>query len=140
MRRHKISDGDLSSDVCASDLFGIARVVISVQAEGGIRDLIVTGVQTCALLFSSRRRHTRSDRDWSSDVCSSDLLEANFRKFTADWTKRRDFVNLYGNLDPAQYVDRLARNAGLSLQAAEREDLIGALSNKIGRASCRERV
>src|SRR5216683_5940237 len=24
-------------------------------------------------LFSSRRRHTRSDRDWSSDVCSSDL-------------------------------------------------------------------
>src|SRR3982750_3199430 len=26
--------------------------------------------------FSSRRRHTRSDRDWSSDVCSSDLLWA----------------------------------------------------------------
>src|SRR2546421_1669350 len=25
--------------------------------------------------FSSRRRHTRSDRDWSSDVCSSDLSE-----------------------------------------------------------------
>src|SRR5712664_4495794 len=25
------------------------------------------------LFFSSRRRHTRSDRDWSSDVCSSDL-------------------------------------------------------------------
>src|SRR5216683_6045484 len=24
--------------------------------------------------FSSRRRHTRSDRDWSSDVCSSDLF------------------------------------------------------------------
>src|SRR5206468_1692556 len=24
--------------------------------------------------FSSRRRHTRSDRDWSSDVCSSDLV------------------------------------------------------------------
>src|SRR6185312_1556372 len=23
--------------------------------------------------FSSRRRHTISDRDWSSDVCSSDL-------------------------------------------------------------------
>src|SRR5206468_6511897 len=23
----------------------------------------------------SRRRHTRSDRDWSSDVCSSDLWE-----------------------------------------------------------------
>src|SRR5699024_4371482 len=26
--------------------------------------------------FSSRRRHTRSKRDWSSDVCSSDLREA----------------------------------------------------------------
>src|SRR6266436_8174603 len=25
--------------------------------------------------FSSRRRHTRCSRDWSSDVCSSDLLE-----------------------------------------------------------------
>src|SRR6266496_5884882 len=25
--------------------------------------------------FSSRRRHTRSLRDWSSDVCSSDLSE-----------------------------------------------------------------
>src|SRR6266576_4964442 len=27
----------------------------------------------CAFFFSSRRRHTRSLRDWSSDVCSSDL-------------------------------------------------------------------
>src|SRR5690349_24904719 len=26
--------------------------------------------------FSSRRRHTRSLRDWSSDVCSSDLIVA----------------------------------------------------------------
>ena len=40
------------------------------QAEDGIRDVAVTGVQTC---FSSRRRHTRCSRDWSSDVCSSDL-------------------------------------------------------------------
>src|SRR5699024_11664979 len=27
--------------------------------------------------FSSRRRHTRSKRDWSSDVCSSDLSYQN---------------------------------------------------------------
>src|SRR5699024_12123360 len=27
--------------------------------------------------FSSRRRHTRSKRDWSSDVCSSDLKDLN---------------------------------------------------------------
>src|SRR6266436_7144855 len=26
--------------------------------------------------FSSRRRHTRCSRDWSSDVCSSDLLQS----------------------------------------------------------------
>src|SRR5690606_39284019 len=26
--------------------------------------------------FSSRRRHTRFSRDWSSDVCSSDLIES----------------------------------------------------------------
>src|SRR5690606_40628736 len=25
--------------------------------------------------FSSRRRHTRFSRDWSSDVCSSDLIQ-----------------------------------------------------------------
>src|SRR5690349_25163052 len=29
----------------------------------------------CFFFFSSRRRHTRSLRDWSSDVCSSDLEE-----------------------------------------------------------------
>src|SRR2546429_4647655 len=27
----------------------------------------------CSFFFSSRRRHTRCSRDWSSDVCSSDL-------------------------------------------------------------------
>src|SRR5438034_2253986 len=27
----------------------------------------------CSFFFSSRRRHTRSLCDWSSDVCSSDL-------------------------------------------------------------------
>src|SRR5699024_12220535 len=30
--------------------------------------------------FSSRRRHTRSKRDWSSDVCSSDLHGNNAEK------------------------------------------------------------
>src|SRR5437867_1798902 len=29
----------------------------------------------CFFFFSSRRRHTRSYGDWSSDVCSSDLIE-----------------------------------------------------------------
>src|ERR1035437_10502276 len=38
---------------------------------------------TCVLLcffFSSRRRHTRYWRDWSSDVCSSDLGLHGFRR------------------------------------------------------------
>src|SRR5690625_5693617 len=30
-------------------------------------------VNLTVFLFSSRRRHTRSKRDWTSDVCSSDL-------------------------------------------------------------------
>src|SRR5690606_13548282 len=30
----------------------------------------------CLFFFSSRRRHTRFSRDWSSDVCSSDLKKA----------------------------------------------------------------
>src|SRR5260221_1323306 len=51
----------------------LRRVLFFLQAEDGIRDHCVTGVQTCAFSFSSRRRHTRSLCDWSSDVCSSDL-------------------------------------------------------------------
>src|SRR2546422_6359900 len=30
--------------------------------------------------FSSRRRHTRCSRDWSSDVCSSDLVSPDGRR------------------------------------------------------------
>src|SRR2546427_1362723 len=34
--------------------------------------------RTCFFFFfSSRRRHTRFDCDWSSDVCSSDLAAVN---------------------------------------------------------------
>src|SRR5437763_6914232 len=32
---------------------------------------------SCFFFFSSRRRHTRYIGDWSSDVCSSDLLPRN---------------------------------------------------------------
>src|SRR5437762_4054329 len=31
-------------------------------------------MQGCCFFFSSRRRHTRYIGDWSSDVCSSDLI------------------------------------------------------------------
>src|SRR2546427_12792204 len=33
-----------------------------------------SAISFCLFFFSSRRRHTRFDCDWSSDVCSSDLL------------------------------------------------------------------
>src|SRR6478672_12488799 len=39
--------------------------------------------------FSSRRRHTRSDRDWSSDVCSSDLRRDRPRAGRAGALDRR---------------------------------------------------
>src|SRR2546430_4845365 len=35
--------------------------------------LVTRSDWTLAFFFSSRRRHTRFDCDWSSDVCSSDL-------------------------------------------------------------------
>src|SRR5699024_11218235 len=40
--------------------------------------------------FSSRRRHTRSKRDWSSDVCSSDLffVEGAGRAHPVQWLVR----------------------------------------------------
>src|SRR5438874_13021736 len=34
-------------------------------------------MQSTEYFFSSRRRHTRSLRDWSSDVCSSDLRRSD---------------------------------------------------------------
>src|SRR5699024_11788600 len=36
--------------------------------------------------FSSRRRHTRSKRDWSSDVCSSDLVAGS--RYRGDFEER----------------------------------------------------
>src|SRR2546429_1707406 len=38
--------------------------------------------------FSSRRRHTRCSRDWSSDVCSSDL----------DFVKKDDGIQMTSHL------------------------------------------
>src|SRR5690625_6892688 len=34
--------------------------------------------------FASRRRHTRWPRDWSSDVCSSDLLNIKGKQVEVD--------------------------------------------------------
>src|SRR5476651_2912000 len=40
--------------------------------------------------FSSRRRHTRYWRDWSSDVCSSDLRPRRHGAGTTAKARRRD--------------------------------------------------
>src|SRR5690606_39667771 len=40
----------------------------------------------CFFFFSSRRRHTRFSRDWSSDVCSSDLARRRPRQQDASAT------------------------------------------------------
>src|SRR3712207_9470485 len=42
-----------------------------------------------ALFFSSRRRHTRYWRDWSSDVCSSDLVTGVRTRAEAGWGRFR---------------------------------------------------
>src|SRR5947209_10681302 len=70
--------------------------------------------------FSSRRRHTRYWRDWSSDVCSSDLGEPPHRDHPRFDHRDldHDVVSDLGELFP----------------------LLQHPLDEIGRASCRERV
>src|SRR5690349_23188059 len=53
--------------------------------------------------FSSRRRHTRSLRDWSSDVCSSDLYRA---------ARRQQFRTLSFAHDCTVFANRLILHRG----------------------------
>src|SRR6266700_7288811 len=50
--------------------------------------------------FSSRRRHTSFSRDWSSDVCSSDLDPAGLQKYAAEIAGSAGglFLNLAGGI------------------------------------------
>src|SRR5437870_6486527 len=101
--------------------------------------------------FSSRRRHTRWPRDWSSDVCSSDLgfglglcyivPVATLIKWFPD--KRGMITGLAvagfgaGALVTAPVAQRLIPSMGLP---ATFGILGSAYLVEIGRASCRERV
>src|SRR5256885_9619665 len=82
--------------------------------------------------FSSRRRHTRLQGDWSSDVCSSDLAQGLVRR-----PRLLMLDEPSAGLSPV-LVDRVLaamarlREAGTAILLVEQ--LI-----EIGRASCRER-
>jgi hypothetical protein len=54
---------------------------------------------------------------------------ANFREFLEDWTKREGFIQSLSHLNDTQYVNRVIENAGLSLDPASREALVGGLSS-----------
>src|SRR5690606_40079644 len=94
------------------------------------------GLCSFYFFFSSRRRHTRFSRDWSSDVCSSDLEQA--------WQAGATEICMQGGIDPSlpgsAYFDlarEIKRRApGIHLHAFSPMEVI----NEIGRASCRERV
>src|SRR4030042_5176146 len=47
----------------------------------------VVSICICCFLFSSRRRHTRCSRDWSSDVCSSDLVRPEMLRWARERAK-----------------------------------------------------
>src|SRR2546427_9943596 len=71
--------------------------------------------------FSSRRRHTIFDCDWSSDVCSSDLIPEESLDLGQD---RRP---LNGGLELGQYL--LHRFAGLLVEAPCRRPCPAALAS-----------
>src|SRR5690606_40212408 len=80
--------------------------------------------------FSSRRRHTRFSRDWSSDVCSSDLRNRIAAVITDAGGRAVQLGNALADLlHPC--LELVAHRVG---QTAD-----GAGKLQIGRASCRER-
>src|SRR2546430_12115252 len=52
-----------------------------------ISDRMVSNA-SLSFFFSSRRRHTRFDCDWSSDVCSSDLPDTDLDAPRHTWFER----------------------------------------------------
>src|SRR5712691_3891467 len=65
--------------------------------------------------FSSRRRHTRFDCDWSSDVCSSDLAAGKsslVKALVGVWPAAKGVVRLDGAALEQWHVDDLGRHIG----------------------------
>src|SRR5690606_39964518 len=93
-------------------------------------------------LFSSRRRHTRFSRDWSSDVCSSDLMKA-IKHNIALYAIHTNLDNVFGGVN-SKIAERLKLHdtAILSPKRALLRKLavFVPVAHEIGRASCRESV
>src|SRR5699024_11454909 len=71
--------------------------------------------------FSSRRRHTRSKRDWSSDVCSSDLDYNDPMTFLDMWLTDGSANRMdYSNEDYDEIIDEIREETDES----ERFDLM----------------
>src|SRR5207245_7007100 len=73
--------------------------------------------------FSSRRRHTRCYRDWSSDVCSSDLLEPRGPHHVGPQAPTVE--------RPQRVGDQHDPRAGRELESEGRVGLIVALSRDV---------
>src|SRR5699024_12008030 len=74
--------------------------------------------------FSSRRRHTRSKRDWSSDVCSSDLPAPKVRSAgigdRVGFFATRAILRLDSDLSVCQQAIKRALNAAGARTVDER--------------------
>src|SRR5438874_7782504 len=84
--------------------------------------------------FSSRRRHTRSLRDWSSDVCSSDLASVSGPAFLDLIVPSADGKTLVRATAP------FTATAGQAIHVHVAGGVATSSESEIGRASCRERV
>src|SRR5207302_6193810 len=71
--------------------------------------------------FSSRRRHTRFSRDWSSDVCSSDLSGRSMREPSSGAQRLEAAVDVLHRLERRD----LPRERGLELLVVQQRDLQG---------------
>src|SRR5690606_40622469 len=79
---------------------------------------------------SSRRRHTRFSRDWSSDVCSSDLLEA--ANALLDGSLRRLSKTQQELMESTRLVALASRQAGMAEIATGILHNVGNVLNSIG--------
>src|SRR2546427_6221039 len=90
----------------------------------GMRNLYVS--RSSFFFFSSRRRHTRFDCDWSSDVCSSDLALAHPQiVLEVEYADR--FVDIVGErFDAAVRIGRLADSRLVALRLGGHQRILGA--------------